>query len=233
MRIAICDDEEMELKRTKDTLESSYKSLDLLIDIFLDGKKLIQRFDTMYYDLVILDIEMPGMNGIETAKALRSVGDKTAIVFLTSHVEYALKGYEVNALRYLTKPATIVQLLEIITYLIEQKKQMKKLLLKSNEDMILVTVSDILYLEARNQDIRIVTAEQEYMRRYNLRDYEQELSGYNFVRNHRSYLINLAHISKISGKEIVMDNGERLPLSRTKEGVVKGALNSYIQGVAL
>ena len=93
MRIAICDDENMQLYMTKTSLETAYKSLDLVVDTYNSGVGLLNAVDDVHYDLIILDIEMPGQNGIDTAKKLRKIEDKTAIVFLTSHVEYALEGY--------------------------------------------------------------------------------------------------------------------------------------------
>ena len=125
MRVAICDDEKIQLSITKTSVENSYNSLDLIVDTYTSGIELLNAVDVVNYDLIILDIEMPGVNGIDTAKRLRKIEDKTAIVFLTSHVEYALEGYEVNALRYLTKPASTEKLSEIITYLLEQKKKDK------------------------------------------------------------------------------------------------------------
>lgn len=233
MKVAICDDEIIELNNTKKQLEEAYKSLDLLVHTFNDGNKLLEAIEKTNYDLVILDIEMPTIDGLAVAKKLRELGEKTAIVFLTSHVEYALKGYEVNALRYLTKPVKVEQLSEIITYLIEQSSEGKKLMLKDEEDMVFVSVKDVLYLEAQNQDIRIATADKEYFRRYNIKDYEIELGGYFFVRCHRSYIVNMAHVARISKKEIYLDNGEVLPLSRTKEKEVKEALVTYIKRSAI
>ena len=79
------------------------------------------------YDLIILDIELPSLDGLSVARKLRELGEQTALVFLTSHVEYALKGYEVNALRYLTKPVKKEQLAEIINHLLEQRAKTKKI----------------------------------------------------------------------------------------------------------
>lgn len=104
MRIAVCDDETVWMEQTKKRLEQIYVSLDLLVDTFSSGKQLLERAKSVSFDLVILDIEMPKMDGLQVAKSLRAMGEETEIVFLTSHVEYALKGYEVQALRYLTKP---------------------------------------------------------------------------------------------------------------------------------
>lgn len=233
MRVAICDDENMQLSMTKTSLETAYKSLDLVVDTYNSGVRLLNAVDDVYYDLIILDIEMPGLNGIDTAKKLRKIEDKTAIVFLTSHVEYALEGYEVNALRYLTKPANTEKLSEIITYLLEQKKKDKRILLRNSEDVELICVADIYYMEAQNQMMRVVTDKGEYWNRYNLGDYEAELSAYGFFRIHRGYLINLGHVLRLAGREIVMDDNVSLPVSRTKEAALKNALFHYVRNEAI
>ena len=233
MKIAICDDELMLLNETKIQLEEAYKSLDLMIYPFQDGRKLIDSIEKTTYDLIILDIEMPFIDGLSVARKLRELGEKTALVFLTSHLEYALKGYEVNALRYLTKPVKKEQLTEIINHLVEKNSEVKKIMLKSDDEMLMLPISDVLYMEARNQDVRVVTKEGDYFRRYNIRDYEEELRQYFFVRCHRSYLVNLSHVAKITGKDIIIDNGEMIPLSRTKEKSVKEALITYTKRSAL
>lgn len=233
MRVAICDDEKIQLSITKTSVENAYNSLDLIVDTYTSGIELLNAVDVVNYDLIILDIEMPGVNGIDTAKRLRKIEDKTAIVFLTSHVEYALEGYEVNALRYLTKPASTEKLSEIITYLLEQKKKDKRILLRNSEDVEMVCVADIYYMEAQDQMIRVVTDKGEYRNRYNLGDYETELSAYGFFRIHRGYLINLGHVLKMTGREIVMEDGAALPISRTKEVALKNALLHYVRNEAM
>ncbi len=233
MRVAICDDENIQLSMTKTALETAYKSLDLIVDTYTSGAKLLNAVDAVHYDLIILDIEMPGLNGIDTAKKLRQIEEKTAIVFLTSHVEYALEGYEVNALRYLTKPANTEKLSEIITYLLEQKKKDKMILLRNSEDVEMVCVADVYYMEAQNQMIRVVTDKGEYQNRYNLGDYEQELGSYGFFRIHRGYLINLGHVRKLTGREIIMEDSAVLPVSRMKETALKNALFHYVRNEAI
>lgn len=233
MRIAICDDEKVYLDCTRNVLEKAYKSLDLKVDVFGDGSSLLENMARTSYDLVVLDIEMPGLNGIETARRLRTLSEKTAIVFLTSHIEYALEGYEVNALRYLTKPASVEKLSEIITYLIEREQKNKKLVIRDAEDVVTVNVSDIFYMEAQNQNIRIVTERSTYYNRYNLADYEQELSAYGYFRIHRSYLVNLAHVVRICGREVYMTDETHLPISRTREKQFRDALYQYVKEEAL
>jgi len=227
LKIAVCDDNRTELDDTRNKLESAYKSLDLMIYTFEEGKELLRSMDQITYDLIILDIEMPGADGLAVAAEIRRAGSRTAIVFLTSHIEYALKGYEVSALRYLTKPVKESQLSEIINHLVAKKSDTKKIMVKNSDETVFVSISDIIYLEAQNQDIRIVTSENEYFRRYNIRDYENELKEYCFIRCHRSYIVNIAHVAGISSREIRLDNSETVPLSRTKEKSVREALVSW------
>jgi len=229
MRVAICDDEDMQLSITKKNLENAYKSLDLIVDTYTSGVDLLNAVNIVHYDLIILDIEMRGMNGIETAKELRKKGKNTAVVFLSSHTEYALEGYEVNALRYLTKPTSTEKLSEIITYLLEQRKKEKRILLRNGEDEELVCAADIYYMEAQDQMVRIVTDRGEYRNRYNLGDYEKELSNCGFFRIHRGYLVNLGHVRRRAGREIVMEDGAVLPVSRMKEAALKKALLYFVR----
>ena len=229
MRVAICDDEDMQLSLTKKNLENAYKSLDLIVDTYTSGVDLLNAVNIVHYDLIILDIEMRGLNGIETAKELRKKGKKTAVVFLSSHTEYALEGYEVNALRYLTKPTSAEKLSEIITYLLEQRKKEKRILLRNGEEEELVCAADICYMEAQDQMVRIVTDRGEYRNRYNLGEYEKELSNCGFFRIHRGYLVNLGHIRRRTGKEIVMEDGAVLPVSRMKEAALKKALLYFVR----
>ena len=120
MRIAICDDEEIYRIELKSLLDKLLINADYNIDTFDDGNRLSESFKALPYDLVFLDIEMPAVDGITLARAIRAASEKVFIVFLTSHVEYAIEGYEVNALRYLTKPVDIEKLKEVIRYVQEK-----------------------------------------------------------------------------------------------------------------
>ena len=94
--------------------------MDVIVDAFADGRKLIERFEKAPYEVVFLDIEMPEMDGITLAKKLREMDGNVYLVFLTGHVEYAVEGYEVNALRYLTKPVKEEKLKEVLRFVMEK-----------------------------------------------------------------------------------------------------------------
>lgn len=233
MRIAVCDDEAEYCKQIQRMIEKMYHSLDVIVDTYQTGHDLLRQFEKQNYDLIFLDIEMPGIDGISLARKLRKKREELRLVFLTSHVEYALKGYEVQALRYLTKPVQEDKLKEVLFYVTEQMQSQKNIWLKTSAGEEQVSVSDILYLEAQDQNISINTAERSYLVRYNLRDFERELREYGFFRIHRGYLVSLGKISSVRKNEVTLDGGVLLPLSRAKEKPLKEALYQYIKREAL
>lgn len=233
MRIAICDDESIYRQQTYNAIESISKSLDVVIDTFDNGKELIHRFKTLNYDLVMLDIEMPEIDGISLARKLRELSEDVYIVFLTSHIEYALEGYEVNALRYLTKPVNNQKLKEILEYIIQKQSKEDVLWIKTDEAEEKIRLSDILYLEAQNQNIVINTKEKLYTTRYNLGDFETELKSKGFVRIHRGYIVSLNKILKLGKNCVCLENDINLPVSRSKEKELKSALLNFADKEAL
>ena len=235
VRIAICDDEEKYRLELKTILNKLLINVDCDIDTFSDGNILEADFRDKPYDLVFLDIEMPELDGITLAKKLRSLSDKVYIVFLTSHIEYALEGYEVNALRYLTKPVNIDKLKEVIKYVQERETSARQIIIKEDGEKIVVDVNDVIYMEAQNQNVRIVTCTNEHIIRYNISDFEEQLKNDGFFRIHRGYLISLAKVKKLSKGDVIMELGKdevSLPVSRSNLKPLKDALYSYVEGTA-
>lgn len=233
--IAICDDEEKYRLELKTILNKLLINVDCDIDTFSDGNILEADFRDKPYDLVFLDIEMPELDGITLAKKLRSLSDKVYIVFLTSHIEYALEGYEVNALRYLTKPVNIDKLKEVIKYVQERETSARQIIIKEDGEKIVVDVNDVIYMEAQNQNVRIVTCTNEHIIRYNISDFEEQLKNDGFFRIHRGYLISLAKVKKLSKGDVIMELGKdevSLPVSRSNLKPLKDALYSYVEGTA-
>ncbi len=233
MRIAICDDEAPCRQQAVQAINACTKSLDILTDLFENGNTLLQSFQKNPYDLVFLDIEMPEIDGISLARKLRDLSRDVPIVFLTSHIEYALEGYEVNALRYLTKPIQAEKLQELLGYVMDRMQAQRTLWLKTDMGEERVLLKEILYLEAQNQNIVIRTTDREYTVRYNLGEYEKELSQDGFFRIHRGYLVSLRHVKSLGKHEVTLSENTVLPVSRTKEKSLKEAIFQYIREEAI
>ena len=170
MRIAICDDEEKYRIQLRTILDKLLINTDDDIETFSDGNILTDKFQKEPFDLVFLDIEMPAVDGITLAKKLRAYSEKVFIVFLTGHVEYAIEGYEVNALRYLTKPVDIDKLKDVLNFVREKLGSTRQIMIKEDGEEIVINVSDVVYIESMNQNVRIVTTKGEHIIRYNIGD---------------------------------------------------------------
>lgn len=232
MRIAVCDDEELFRIEFKSVLDKVLINAEYDIDTFSGGSSLYEAFLKNPFDLVFLDIEMPGIDGITLAKRLRAVSENVQIVFLTSHIEYALEGYEVNALRYLVKPVDMNKLSEVLKYIQDKKNNSRQIMIKQEGEDIVIDISDIIYMESMDKNVRIVTSKSEYITRYNISDYEEELKNSGFLRIHRGYLISLPKVKKIVKNDVVMDGDISLPVSRSNIKTLKDALYAYVEGTA-
>ena len=232
MRIAVCDDEELFRIEFKSVLDKVLINAEYNIDTFSGGSSLYEAFLKNPFDLVFLDIEMPGIDGITLAKRLRAVSENVQIVFLTSHIEYALEGYEVNALRYLVKPVDMNKLSEVLKYIQDKKNNSRQIMIKQEGEDIVIDISDIIYRESMDKNVRIVTSKSEYITRYNISDYEEELKNSGFLRIHRGYLISLSKVKKIVKNDVVMDGDISLPVSRSNIKTLKDALYAYVEGTA-
>ena len=228
MRIAVCDDEQRFIDEFRRIINKLYNSLDILTDDFSNGDELLKSFKYKAYDVVFLDIEMPAMDGITLARKLRELSSEVCIVFLTGHIEYAIKGYEVNALRYLTKPADEQKVKEVIDHVIGKMESGKVLWVKNADGEQKIMLSDILFIEAQNQNVVINTSNGSFTVRGNISDYEEQLSQHGFFRIHRGYLISLPKVLRIANKSVIMEDNTDLPVSRSKEGKLKDMLFSYV-----
>ncbi|HBB72451.1 MAG TPA: DNA-binding response regulator [Ruminococcus sp.] len=228
MRIAVCDDEQRFLDDISGIIEDIYKSLDIITERFTDGNELLKSFRSAPYDLVFLDIEMPDMDGISLAEKLREMSNEVSIVFLTGHVEYAINGYEVNALRYLTKPADRRKVKDVIDKVMGDLNKDKIIWIRTDMGEMKLKLSDILFIESQNQNVVINTSLDSYSVRGNMNDYEANLTPEGFFRIHRSYLVSLGKIQRVSEKDVIMDDGTSLPVSRSKRTALKDVLFSYM-----
>ncbi len=235
MRIAVCDDEEKFREQAREMIDKLAGSLDVIVDAYSDGRKLLEAFDRNPYDVLFLDIEMPAMDGITLAKKLRERSDSIYIVFLTGHVEYALEGYEVNALRYLTKPVQEDKLREVLRFVMDKNTSKRQLLIKEDGEELLINVADLIYFEAQNQYVMIYTTDGEHLVRYNIGDFEEQLKNDGFFRIHRGYLISLAKVKKLVKSGVLMESEEgeiNLPVSRANVKPLKEALYAYVENSA-
>lgn len=181
------------------------------------------------FDILILDIELPGMTGIELAEWLRNRGKKTHIIFLTAHDGYALKSYQLEAAQYVLKtemeqrlPGVLRQLGEMLIV-----TRVRYRVLGCDGDVIKISFDDILYFYKAGKYVQYTTQKEIYRERISLDSVFNEIGGFPFVKIERGFVINARHIVRLSGDRVRMDNGEELPVSRRMLPKVKKTINLH------
>lgn len=227
MRIAICDDERTYIEKIKNDINSlKTHENEFEFSEFESGEAFISEFSKDKYDLIILDIEMKDLNGLQTAEFLRQIDKNVILIFMTSYDKFVYQGYEVNAFRYILKnqpePIYLKQLSDTIQEYYRNKKCIK--VVDNDIEKELLTV-DILYIEVYSHQIVIHTFNKEYYQKGKLSDYEKMLEACLFVRSDKSVLINITNIDYIKKNQVFMKNGKILYVSRNHlEKVTKAFL---------
>ncbi|MBR6478398.1 MAG: response regulator transcription factor [Lachnospiraceae bacterium] len=235
MKIAICDDERIFREELSEALYDYFGKLDLSLMEYQDGREVLEAVEKgATFDALFLDIEMKEMDGMTAAAKLRERGVKAPVIFLTSHTEMAMEGYEVAAFRFLGKPLRKDKLLQTMSDLRETLLHAKSIMIRCDGEDVVVPLEKLIYVEAQNNSVRIVMTDQEYVIRKKLSDLETELAEQSdlFVRIHRGYLVNLQHVKKNHGAVVSMSNGDTLSVSRSLAVAFKEALLKYVRASA-
>ena len=210
MKIAICDDDWHMQQTLRLFIDQTYQDLDMLVDGFTSGEALLAAVQkqSQPYQLILLDIEMRGIDGIETAKRLRKLLPDCYIIFITSHDEFALTGYEVAAFRYLVKPVQPEKLTEAISAVRAELSDHITLHVEDGPVEALLRVKDIYYIEAQDKRVRVVLKDTAFSDRRGIDEIGRALAGEDFFRVHRSYLINFRYVARLDKNEILLVSGE-------------------------
>lgn len=218
LRIAVCDDMPDVLSQMKDVIQNwENGSTHVLVETFQDADTLLSAHNTAAFDIILLDVIMPFLNGLEAARELRRFDRNVKIVFLTTSPEFAVDSYVVKANNYLLKPVTATTLCqcldEIYTEILEQKKYIT---IKGIYAVHRISVGKIVYIEAQNKQVLFVLSDgTSFQATQPLYSFEDKLLlSDGFYRCHRSYIVNIYHISKYTQKEITMCSGSIIPISR-------------------
>lgn len=219
IKVAICEDEQSEIEYMSSAVSTWAKSNSHRCEIaaFSSAEAfLFENGENNYFDILLLDIEMPGRSGLELAKQLRREGNRSEIIFITSHFEFYGEGYEVDALHYLIKPIDQDKLSDVLTKAAERLAAAPlSIILNCEGETVRLYERDILYVEASLHYALIRTREREYRIKENFSAFVERLSE-DFYRTHRSYLVSLKAITRISRSSVLLEGGFEIPLSRGK-----------------
>ncbi len=235
MKIAVCDDEKQFIDEVCLLLESWAKKQDIQLSLFrfTNGDDLIDAHRSECMDLILLDIIMPLLNGMETAKELRGSDAAVPIIFLTSAREFAVDSYEVRAFHYLLKPIEACKLFHALDdFLKTVCLSEHSFTAKTAEGFCKIMLADVDYLEAQNKHVLIYLSNGRVVEVYQQFSKCEKIfsADSGFYRCHRSYIVNLNHVEQFSKTSLTTTCHAAIPISRNCYAAFKEAYFVHMFG---
>ena len=228
MRIAICDDETREQEQLLRIIRDWEPTYDA--ECFSDGVSLLRAAESAPpFDIVFLDIYMPGEDGIDIAGTLREISPKTGIVFVTTSQNHAVNAFSLNALHYLVKPVTTQGVIETFRRLAEVRaRQRETLSFSVGKGICTVFLSQICSLESGNRIVEVSLDDGRQLKtRMPLYELEQKI-GSHFLKINRGIIVNMDHIERMETDCCILRNGSRFFLASRKRSAICAAYNDYL-----
>ncbi|GEK91814.1 LytR/AlgR family response regulator transcription factor [Alkalibacterium kapii] len=217
IHIAVVDDETIQLDTMISLITQAAKKVNLISNIsaFSSGESfLFELEDQPDMDMVFLDIEMKQVDGLKVAKKIREKNQQMTIVFATAYTEYAVQGYDVQALDYLLKPIKVGDVVRVLKRHLDRKPFARKTItIETQGEISKIDQEEILYIEVNRRECAIHLKDKILTVNETLKELADRLSN-DFIQTHRSYLINVAHINRLISKDAELSNGEQVPVSR-------------------
>lgn len=232
MRIAVVEDNlecSEQLKHyIKQYGEENHCSFDVVQ--FWDGKEIAENY-TPQYDIILLDIEMPELNGMQAAEQIREQDGDVVLMFVTNMAQYAINGYAVGALDFVLKP------ISYYTFSMRFARALKRVHTREGGQIILTLPDSVMrldtrqiyYVEVQSRMLHYHTELGEFVLRGTMQGTEKELAGYHFIRCNHWYLVNLRHVTEVR-RDVVMVAGHELEISRRNRTAFLTALTEYVGG---
>lgn len=234
LNIAVCDDERLEIEYlTHLTEEWAHKTKTAVnISGFASAEAFLFKYEeNKSFDILLLDIQMKAMDGIELAEKIRENNISIQIVFITGFPDYISSGYDVSALHYLIKPVGREKFFKVLSKANDNLKKTEKfILISADNESLKINLKDIIYVEAFGHSSCVVCENGECTVKLQISDIGKMLDE-SFIHCHRSYIANLKHISKITKTDIVFDNGKQIPVSRRMYKDVNMAFINFYRGI--
>lgn len=192
------------------------------ISIYKSAEQFLIEVDNiMCIDLVLLDIRMGEMDGVELAHKLRDEGFLGQIIFTTDYAEYVWEGYKVSALDFLMKPVDYSSCAVLLDKVQNTIREQKYYICQTSEMTVRIPYEEILYFEANLHYIIVNTIKNQYITRSSLSEVVQTIDADLFVQCHRSFLVNISHVSSFSQKNVTMSNDMKIDVGRKYLGLIR------------
>lgn len=230
--IAIVEDEAEFREQLTEYLSQYQKEhqLEFKISAFADGAEILKDYQPIY-DVVLLDIEMPKVNGMDAAKQIRTQDENVVLMFITNMASYAIHGYEVGALDFVMKPIAYYTFSMKLTRALKRAKQQeqKAVLLPLSDGVKKLELNEIYFVEGQSRMLYYHTADGDYVVKGTMQSAENSLAAYPFAKCNHWYLVNLMHVKEVRKNTVVVGPFE-LEISRRNKTTFLKALTEYMGG---
>jgi DNA-binding LytR/AlgR family response regulator len=234
LNIAICEDEEEHKNILVELLKAYPFESEYDLSTFQNGKDVIDLYEKgKRFDIIFLDMCLGSEDGIDVAGSIRKFDKKTRIVITTSLIEYAVKGYSVNANEFILKPLSYLKLAEVMKKIENdiKRERLNFLEIEIRNEKIILRTDDILYFESYGRKLKVATLERSYEYYHNISSLEKELDPIQFIFCHRSYVINLKNVKSVIKGSVIMKNGASIPVSAKRNQQVLDEFTLYLSRV--
>lgn len=229
MIVAICDDEAFFREELRSILFAYKAERRLHIDVYQypNGEALLA--DKKIFDIVFLDQQMPGPNGMQVARTLRSRNITCSIVFVTSYPDFVYESFEVQPYRFLRKPVQTEDITSLMNTFIKHQKLLSPITVINDSGQTVIHAKDILYLEGDGKYCTIRTNSTVYHSSKTLAQVYEQLPQHCFYRPHKSYVVNLYCIDAFDRESATLTNGELVKIGRSKAAEFKRVYKQFIR----
>lgn len=234
MKIALVEDNELHREQISQEIQVYFDDLNEVCElrVFDNGSDMLDHYFAVGgYDLLLLDIQLPGMDGISVAKQIRHHDEKVLIVFITSMTSYAVQGYSVHALDYILKPINRISFRNTLDHAREMFCQRSEhfIWVSTSEGLLKLDISQIYYIETEKHAVRLHYTKGSFHINDTLKNIEEKLKNAPFCRCNNCYLVNLAHVERVKKNDVIVA-GHELAFSRLRYKPFMEALTNYMGG---
>lgn len=208
--------------------------VEIKVSVFGDGESILKDY-TSDYDAIFLDIQLPGIDGMQTAEMIREKDEEVVLMFITNMAQYAISGYSVGALDFVMKPITYysfaMKVGRVLKRVRKKAKEQHAVILMLPDGMKKLDTRQIYFVEIQNRMLHYHTDEGEFVLKGTMQNVEQELEGYAFAKCNHWYLVNLLHVKEVKKNVAVVGEFE-LEISRRNKNSFMKALTEYLGGIS-
>ena len=232
VRVAIVEDETQLHDYYGKMMEAwgNTKNVQIIITFVESAEEYLFKYDRQnIFDIILLDICMKNMNGMELAHEIRKYDRNVQVVFLTGKSEYVFEGYEISAVRYLVKPVSESELMEALDACMEKLGRNREdyLAIQYHGEHLRIPKSEIIVVKVLGHYLKMQTIKRLYEWKASLKEIQEKLDPERFVMANRSTVVNLEFVNKITREECILENGEAIPVSRNAYGSFNDAFMKF------